>query len=368
MPRKQDILYDHLKETIGTESYPDGRLPTEKKLAASLSVSQSTLRKALARLESEHLIERIPSRGTFVCPPAERKKRLIALETLSYQDVSNPTGEYLMGLRNACEQRKMDLQMLPLPVLRACPERETIRKFRDDNGIAGFVLFGGQFSGREDYIRILQEVDKPTVILGGYPGDDRTTGFTSVHIDVRAAWEDATLTLAGLGHRRIGFLSSPVVRGYGENFTAWHAFLRAHDLYAPELLKSIRMVPVDEKALRRAFDELLALPDPPTALLCFSDILALRIYTLAAEKNMRIPDDLAVMGFCHLSGLQYLPLSLSTVDFHYRESGEEAVRIIAENRSGHFERAERIIPYEIILAESTARNPLPAATPHERRR
>ena len=71
MPSKKQIVYEHLKNAIIQDQYPDRRIPPERELAVELNVSQGTLRHALDRLESEGLIERIRSRGTFVRETAE---------------------------------------------------------------------------------------------------------------------------------------------------------------------------------------------------------------------------------------------------------------------------------------------------------
>ena len=64
---KKDLIYEHLKrEILDRTFYPGMRLPTEKILARRLNIGQVTLRSALARLEAEKLVKRIPGKGTFV--------------------------------------------------------------------------------------------------------------------------------------------------------------------------------------------------------------------------------------------------------------------------------------------------------------
>lgn len=74
---------------------PGDKLPTERELAATLSVSRATVRSALQDLESKHLLERTQGRGTIVAaPPAEVSElyaRLANVES-AQQDVAEMRG------------------------------------------------------------------------------------------------------------------------------------------------------------------------------------------------------------------------------------------------------------------------------------
>lgn len=60
----------HFERLIATNALPPGsRLPSERDLAATLSVSRTTLREAMHGLETKRLIERTPGRGTIVLGP-----------------------------------------------------------------------------------------------------------------------------------------------------------------------------------------------------------------------------------------------------------------------------------------------------------
>ena len=64
---KKDKIYLQLKQNILNGTYAPGmRLPKELEFSRELHVAKVTLRSALARLEEEGLVERLPSKGTFV--------------------------------------------------------------------------------------------------------------------------------------------------------------------------------------------------------------------------------------------------------------------------------------------------------------
>lgn len=69
----------HLEREIASRGLkPGDRLPTERELAADLSVSRSTVRAALQELEGKHLLERAPRRGTVVAAPPPQVSELYA--------------------------------------------------------------------------------------------------------------------------------------------------------------------------------------------------------------------------------------------------------------------------------------------------
>lgn len=80
------VLAAHLERLIATGQVAAGdRLPSERDLAASLSVSRATLREAMHELEAKHLIERRPGRGTVVVERSDAERALLDLPSASSQ-------------------------------------------------------------------------------------------------------------------------------------------------------------------------------------------------------------------------------------------------------------------------------------------
>ncbi|WP_293781453.1 FadR/GntR family transcriptional regulator [uncultured Aeromicrobium sp.] len=81
----------HLLQLIATELKPGDRLPPERELAASLGVSRTSVREALAELHQRGLVERRPGRGTTVLAPPEHAGELeerLAAETARHTDAA----------------------------------------------------------------------------------------------------------------------------------------------------------------------------------------------------------------------------------------------------------------------------------------
>jgi len=152
----------------------------------------------------------------------------------------------------------------------------------------------------------------------------------SVVPDEESAAFTATSIMLGAGHQRIGFLNSadasPAASG---RLAGYRRALEA------------RVVPFDESIVRScravqgggydAARALIGVEDPPTALLCFNDQIAMGAYQALLERNLKIPGDFAVVGFDdHELIAPCLRPGLSTVALPHYEMGWWAVEHLLE--------------------------------------
>ena len=66
------------------------------------------------------------------------------------------------------------------------------------------------------------------------------------------------------------------------------------------------------------------------SVLCISDFFAIHVISYLKAHNYRIPEDVAVMGFCGFPGGQFLDPALSTMDYQYSSIGYNAVDRLLE--------------------------------------
>lgn len=167
--------------------------------------------------------------------------------------------------------------------------------------------------------------------------------------------------LVSLGHRRIGAIVGPTDwRASSDRVAGLASALAAVGvLHSPELVRSID--PTFEQGVSAA-GELLELPDPPTALMCFNDKVAVGALRAAADRGLRVPADLSVSGFDDLDVGHVTQPPLTTV----RQSLDEMGRIAASLLQRMIEGAAPTVPQvqvatRLIVRESTG--VAPAAAP-----
>ena len=164
-----------------------------------------------------------------------------------------------------------------------------------DRGVAGMIFISCEMTNLQGehghYARLMEEGARIVFVNGTLNGYD----VPSVGVDERAAGELATRHLIELGHRRIGFVAGPEhylptrQKAAGREVALREAGLDPDDLVACGAF--------DVAGGRSALSELLDRSDPPTAVICSSDVMAIGALHAAVERGLSVPGDLSVVGF-----------------------------------------------------------------------
>lgn len=174
----------------------------------------------------------------------------------------------------------------------------------------------------------------PTVLTNCF--DD--AGTPAVVPDDEAGQRELVRGLVAHGHRRIGFLTLPermVART--QRIAGYEAALAEAGIpHDPALVvtAAFRDKAHEYDLLWDALDRLLALKDPPTALCCGNDKMAMRVYALLRERGLSIPADISVAGYDDYRTItEQLDPPLSSVKLAYDVLGARAaarlMRLIA---------------------------------------
>jgi LacI family transcriptional regulator len=163
--------------------------------------------------------------------------------------------------------------------------------------------------------------------------------------------------LTGLGHRRIGVIAGPDEWLASDGRLAGHngALADAGVLPAAELVRHVE--PTVEKGYRAAA-ELLDLAERPTALVGFNDKAAVGALRAAAERGLRVPEDLSVAGFDDIDLSRATSPMLTTVRQPLAELGRMAVTLLIRLLERHELEALHVeLATELVIRDSTGRVP-----------
>lgn len=102
--------------------------------------------------------------------------------------------------------------------------------------------------------------------------------------------------------------------------------------------------------------EFLAAPEPPTAIICANDLLAMGVYKAADRLNMSILSDLSAIGCDDIDLCQFVKPELTTIYQPQYEQGELAVKIVLERLAGKRIWAPRtyLLPTNLVFRRSTS--------------
>ncbi|MCB1001341.1 MAG: LacI family DNA-binding transcriptional regulator [Acidimicrobiales bacterium] len=202
-----------------------------------------------------------------------------------------------------------------------------------------------------------------------YVDQTPVSGITSVNIDDRAGARAAAQHVVDLGHRRIGIVTSnfgvpaglidrPADRATGhvgrQRMLGW---LEALDAAAIDPVVVSEQLS-GEATGRHAAELLLDLPEPPTAVLCFSDAMAYGVVETAIERGLSVPDDLSVVGYDDSPLAARMRPSLTTVRQDVIAKGRAAATELRtamdRARTGSAGRAKRIrLAADLLVRDST---------------
>ncbi len=180
-----------------------------------------------------------------------------------------------------------------------------------ENRIAGAIVLGTYYEMERRYIQHLRKVDIPFFRLSraskeyNFPQnyvavDDFHGGYTAVK------------HFLGLGHRRILHLSG--ARKARDAAERYQGAVRAiQEAGMPADTMPIVQGDFHEQSGIQCADEIASMSEPPTAVFAGNDIMALGLIRRCKELGIRVPEDLAVIGFDGLIIGEYVTPSLTTI-------------------------------------------------------
>jgi LacI family transcriptional regulator, repressor for deo operon, udp, cdd, tsx, nupC, and nupG len=188
-------------------------------------------------------------------------------------------------------------------------ERELIRR-----GGRAFLFDGMIFSPLGLAQADLSEGDPtlPLVVLGERVSDG---SFDHVGIDDIAASREATAHLIGLGRRRVAAIGDqPYPTGEAAQLRTRGYRLAHEDAGLPVdeslIIPTPRFNRADGSGAMRL---LLDRPDPPDAVFCYSDLVAMGALHEVLERGLRVPEDIALIGYDDIEEGRYSNPTISTV-------------------------------------------------------
>jgi DNA-binding LacI/PurR family transcriptional regulator len=278
---------------------------------------------------------------------ATRQTQTIAL--VLYQSADRIVGDAFLsnvvrGLTEVAQQRGFRLLLHPFE---ETGKSEAYISLVLENRIDGLIVSGPRSD--DEQLPKLRADGFPVVLLGQLDGAD----MHFVDVDNIAAAHRAVSHLIQLGHTRIGLVTNAPLE-YTASAHRWRGYRQA---------LAEASLPYDESIVRygnfragsgyRAMEELLALPQPPTATFIASDEVATGALAALHERGLSVPQGMALVSFDDLPVARYLVPSLTTVHLPAYELGLQAADMLINLIQGE-DVADRgvLLDTELIIRES----------------
>jgi DNA-binding transcriptional regulator YhcF (GntR family) len=347
---KWQQIYNRLQKDIITGKYADkSDFFTLKGLCQKFNVSNITAQRIFKELKQAGLIATTGRRGTIVTNSKKTNRILLCL--FKSDDPTNDpfkidaSYKYSEGFLTAKADTPFEIYPISEGFL-----WDNLNDIEDDVVMAsGILLAIDKNSVQFDKKRaeILRDKINP-VIIHSFSGLE---GFPQVGIDYYKGFYNATTYLLKKGHRKISFLMT--------SSNVWHAprlkgYMDALEhngcIYDNDLTK---LVPSDNTNDDWSIINNLLQSKSPSAVICSSDHLALRIHAVCKKHGVKIPGDIALMGFDNIGESKLVKPGLTTMDSHLEKFGEAAISLLERRRSGFDIKDENIqITPSLIVRET----------------
>jgi DNA-binding LacI/PurR family transcriptional regulator len=245
----------------------------------------------------------------------------------------------LHGVEEVCREHGIAPSFLALGP--ADPVRELIRQHDPDA-----LMLAGFFE--PELIMLLAATGKPMALV-----DLWVPGFASANPDNAAGAYLATRHLLEQGRTRIAFLAGPLAhysiqqRARGYRQALFDAGLLADPALEASLPPGLDLEVATELAVR----QLLELPTPPDALFAYNDSAALVAMRTCQAAGLKVPDDIAIVGFDDIEAASYATPPLTTVRVDKEALGRLGVELLLSEPG---QTPIQSAPVELVVRASSA--------------
>jgi DNA-binding LacI/PurR family transcriptional regulator len=364
-------------DTRSLETGLNGKRATLKDLAKALNVAPSTISNAynrpdqLSKTLRTQILEMAQQMGYSGPHPVARglrQRRLGVIGVLfgarlSYAFRDPAAVMFLQGISEATEKEGLGLTIVPAP-LGALHDHLGVRNAAVD----GFITYG---LTQGPLIQSVLERRLPLVLVDHAQGN-YTQGDQALHVNIddEAGARLAARHLLNLGHRRIGILSlersDPPRNGWVTDSTgsvpdiceATRARLAGYtsELEAAGLVWTKDFFVFECRSNthgqgRLGLREMLAQEPRPTAILAMSDVLALGVLEEARSLGLKIPEDIAVIGFDDVP--EAARAGLSSVNQPHLEKGRVAAELLLARLRGEIVISPKRLETKLVLRSTS---------------
>lgn len=321
---KYNEIKNYYLEYIKSHNLEDGELlPPELEVSREFEYSRDTVRRALNELENEGYVKRIRGKGTFYTKPRKvyKEKKIAVLTTYVSNYIFPPI---ISGIEEIVSSRHFTLTLANTnndPEL----ERKHLRKIIDSK-VDGLIIEPTQSALNNENKYLYEELHEksiPFVMINAMYKELQTAYV--IMDDLKGGYM-ATKYLLQLGHRKIaGIFKKDDLQGVYRK----KGFIKAMEEYNINDITIGEYWTIEKSTYSYYFtDNLLKSENRPTAIVCYNDQIAMKVMEAIDTNNLKIPDDLSIVGYDDSVLATTGGLRLTSVKHPKINMGKQAARLL----------------------------------------
>ena len=220
--------------------------------------------------------------------------------------------------------------------------------------VEGIIACLSQNTTDYSHFEEISKMGIPLVFLGRTCLPDK---FSCVTANGDVAAQEATQHLIDTGSRRIAFIGGPnhldMVR------RRKHGYLEAlRENRIPIDRELVKCEKIDFDWAVEATRELLQMENKPDAILAFNDIITFAAFSAIKDMGLRIPQDVALIGFTDDEHAKYVTPRMSAIEDQAQEMGRVAYELLQKTISGDPKIYKKIVPQKLVIRETSDKHNL----------
>lgn len=328
---KYEKVKENIKKLIETDQYHIGhKLPTESELMKKYGVSRYTIRRAAGELETEHYIYKIQGGGMYV-DDWKKKKIRQTLNPNMVGIVTTHLADYIFPRIISGIDRKLSENGYSLIISNTHNNPQEERKALErmiENHVSGIIIEPTQSALPNQNLDIYKKIEAyniPALLINAHYPD---LSFPYLEVDDIQAEQEMTNHLIELGHKKIlGMFQVDDKQGVNRLKGFMNAYMQHPEIsYLSQTImyqSAQDMGPIFKKAV-----QFLEGKDAPTAVVCYNDELAIQMMDIIRSIDLKIPDDISIVGFDDYILGHYISPRIATVEHPKERMGIDAAEMM----------------------------------------
>jgi len=330
-PKYQQIAFDIKNKIINSEYQVGKLLPTEKQLQLQFKVSRHTIRQAMGILVNEGYVIKKKGAGTyvtntFISKNSNNEQKKIGVVVTYLSDYIFPS--IIRGIEKVLKENGYSL-ILSSTNNNHEEERRCLEMMLDQ-GVQGLIIEptkSNVFNPNLSYYSLLKKRNIPTLMINARYEE---LNFPSISIDDTKSGFLATTHLLENGHKNIALITKIDdlqgkfrMKGYIEAFDKYDILFNNENIYTYSTESKSSVI---EQVVQQIKDGALNI----TALVCYNDQVAYTLIKKLNQIDIKIPEDLSIVGEDNSILSQLEDISLTTTSHPQEDLGTEAANLIIQ--------------------------------------
>ncbi len=217
-------------------------------------------------------------------------------------------------------------------------------------GTTGVILLG---IISKEYVEAVLKTGRPVVLVDNYYDDIVCDAVVTANVE--AAY-NVVKYLIESGHEKIGYIGAKNVTA--SNYSRWVGYCKKMDENNIKVNKNYCLIESDDVSYTQ--DELRdfveSLEDYPTAWFCSNDYIAAYLINVLREKNIKVPDDISIVGFDDVNIAHIIAPKLTTVKVKRDLMSRKAVELLLDKEKENISDKIKIMIYADLIVRDSVKS------------